>query len=66
MVKVFIVFERQCVGFILVLRIVVLESVNLLGLLRKRGEEDFGKDRKKKGIVEIIYKFDDVLKFFEK
>lgn len=68
MVKAFIISERQCGdGSTLESRIAALESVNLLGLSRKRGEEDTGKDLKKKsGIVKVIYKFDDVLKSSEK
>ena len=67
MVKAFIASERQCGGFSLESKIAALESANLLGLSRKRGEEDTGKERKKKsGIVEIIYKFHDVLKSSEK
>lgn len=67
MVKAFIVSERQCGGSTLQSRIAALESANLLGLSRKGGEEDTGKDRRKKsGIVQIIFKFDDVLKSSEK
>ena len=67
MVKAFIVSERQCGGSTLESRIAALESANLLGLSRKRVEEDTGEDRKKNSsIVEIIYKFDDVLKSSEK
>ena len=67
MVKASIVSERQCVGSTLVSRIAALESANLLGLSRTQGEEDTGKDQKKKsGVVEIIYRFDDVLKSSEK
>ncbi|XP_020630073.1 probable E3 ubiquitin-protein ligase HERC1 isoform X4 [Orbicella faveolata] len=67
MVKLFIVSERQCGGSTLQSRIAALESANLLGLSRKGGEEDTGKDRRKKsGIVQIIFKFDDVLKSSEK
>jgi len=67
MVKAFIVSERQCGDSTLKSRIAALESANLLGLSRKRGEDGTGKDPKKKSsIVEIIYKFDDVLKSSEK
>ena len=67
MVKAFVVSERQCDVSTLESRIAALESANLLGLSTKRGEEETGKDPKKKsGIVEIIYKFDGVLKSSKK
>ena len=67
MVKASIASERQCVSSTLESRIAALESANLLGLSRKRSEEDTGNDRKKEsGIVKMIYNFDDVLKLSEK
>ncbi len=48
-------------------RIAALESANLLELSRIRNEEITGKELKKKpGIVEVIYMFDDVLRSCEK
>lgn len=64
MVKAFIVSEKRCT---MESRIAALESANLLELSRIRGEEVTGKELKKKsGIVEVIYMFDDVLRSCEK
>lgn len=68
MVKAFIVSEKRCNnGSTMESRIAALESANLIELSRMRGEEDTGKELKKKpGNAEVIYMFNDVLRSCEK
>ena len=65
MVKAFIVSEKQCNNGSSTMesRIAALESVNLLELSRG---EDKDLKKKKSGIAEVIYMFDDVVRSCEK